>query len=75
MPISSIARILATKSAFAALGEVAVQLVGAEPDAEAHAQTAAVRRQIGQLDEGSRWVWFAPASPQEGIGLGRVVEP
>jgi hypothetical protein len=56
-------------------GVVSVQLVGAQADAEAHAQAAAMRRQIGQLGEGRRRVRLAPAAPQEGIRLGRVVEP
>jgi hypothetical protein len=34
-----------------------------------------MRRQIGQFGEGSRRVRLAPAAPQEGIRLRRVVEP
>src|SRR5574337_952293 len=54
---------------------VAVQLVRAQAHAEAHPEAAAMRRQLGQLGERTVRMRLAPAPPQEGVGLGCVMEP
>ena len=55
--------------------EVAVQLVGTEPDAEAHPDASAMPRQLGQFGHGGVRMRLAPAAPQKGIRLRRIVEP